>query len=231
MTKAHAKVIRVTLDNGESIVCTPDHRFMLRDGSYKAAADLTPADSLMPLYRKMSDMTEPGITIEAVASYNHCVVAVEPLEEEVDVYDVEVPNTHNFALASGVFVHNSAKQGRDRRFQAILPIRGKILNVEKARINKILENEEIRNIITALGAGVEDELDVTKLRYHKVILMADADVDGAHIRTLLLTFLFRKLQPLVENGYVYIAQPPLYMVKSGKDEAYCFNDKERDDAI
>src|SRR6266849_1691270 len=128
MTKAHAKVIRVTLDNGESIICTPDHRFLLRDRSYKAAIDLTPADSLMPLYRKMSDMAEPGITIEAVASYNHRIVAVEPLEEQVDVYDVEVPNTHNFALASGVFVHNSAKQGRDRHFQAILPLRGKILN-------------------------------------------------------------------------------------------------------
>jgi len=113
----------------------------------------------------------------------------------------------------------------------VLPIRGKILNVEKARLNKILENEEIRNIITALGAGVEAELDVSKLRYHKVIVMTDADVDGAHIRTLLLTFLYRKLQPLVDQGYVYIAQPPLFMVKSGKDETYCFDEKERDEAI
>ena len=113
----------------------------------------------------------------------------------------------------------------------MLPIRGKILNVEKARINKILENEEIRNIITALGAGVENELDVAKLRYHKIIVMTDADVDGAHIRTLLLTFLFRKLRPLVDGGFVYIAQPPLFMVKSGKEEAYCYNEKERDEAI
>src|SRR5579885_2411561 len=158
MTKAQAQVVRVTLDNGESIICTPDHRFMLRDGSYKTAADLLPDDSLMPLYRKFSDMKEPGITIqgyemvkdprsdasnvalanEVVATYNHRVVSVEPLEEKVDVYDLEVPGTHNFALASGVFVHNSAKQGRDRHFQAILPLRGKILNVERVGLDKIL---------------------------------------------------------------------------------------------
>ncbi len=148
MTKAQAVVVRVTLDNGESIVCTPDHRFMLRDGNYKEAANLASGDSLMPLYRKMSDMKEPGITIqnealahEAVATYNHRVVSVEPLEQTVDVYDVEVPGTHNFALTSGVFVHNSAKQGRDRHFQAILPLRGKILNVERVGLDKILKND------------------------------------------------------------------------------------------
>jgi DNA gyrase subunit B len=159
------------------------------------------------------------------------VVKIEHLSERMDVYDLEVPGTHNFALASGVFVHNSAKQGRDRKFQAILPIRGKILNVEKARIDKILANEEIRSVFTALGTGVDDDFDITKLRYHKVILMADADVDGAHIRTLLLTLLFRKLHALVEAGHVFIAQPPLFLVKSGKDEVYCYNDKEREEAI
>jgi DNA gyrase subunit B len=174
--------------------------------------------------------------IEAVQNYNHKVVSVEVLERTEDVYDIEVPNTHNFALASGVFVHNSAKQGRDRNFQAILPLRGKILNVEKAQEYKIYDNEEIKNMITALGVsfGTEEDgraLNMTKLRYHKIVIMTDADVDGSHIRTLILTFFFRYMRALIENGYVYIAQPPLYLVKKGKEERYCWTEEQRAQAV
>ena len=314
ITKENAEVIKVTLDNGQTIICTPDHRFMLRDGSYKQAASLTPDDSLMPLYRKLSDSSEPRITIDgydmiwnprsdswlftkelekpesveiidgqhrlaaikqllnetyygktiaalkqieveqgsidldayqefrletkdtsllrfdkfcqryfegdtnkamlAVANYNHRIVKIERLEERVDVYDIEVPHTHNFALASGVFVHNSAKQGRDRRFQAILPLRGKILNIEKTDDSKIYKNNEIQSLITALGLGVKgEEFDSSALRYHRIIIMTDADVDGAHIRTLLLTFFYRYQKALVQDGFIYIACPPLYKVE------------------
>ncbi|MFB6150571.1 MAG: DNA topoisomerase (ATP-hydrolyzing) subunit B [Haloarculaceae archaeon] len=367
VTREDAPLVQVTLDNGERVKCTPDHEFMLRDGSYCEAQDLDEGQSLMPLYRKESDTSEENITIDgyemvkqpvmndfwefthlladrynlehdtydagsgdhkhhkdfdkrnnrpdnierldksehldlhrehaektlhtdevqetlrelkrseefrekmsermrqeetvdyderrrergdpnvltkettiekffedegsllqAVQSHNHEVTSVEHLDETADVYDIEVPGTHNFALDAGVFVHNSAKQGRDPEFQAILPIKGKILNVEKHRLDRILENDEIRSMITAIGTGIGDEFDIEDARYEKLIMMTDADVDGAHIRTLLLTFFYRHMRPLLEAGYVYAAQPPLYRIRYRGDTYDAMTEAERD---
>ncbi|MFM2159789.1 MAG: hypothetical protein RLY39_320, partial [Actinomycetota bacterium] len=143
------------------------------------------------------------------------------------------PEKCELYIVEGDSAGGSTKGGRDSRYQAVLPIRGKILNVEKARIDRVLQNNEVQSLITALGTGIHDDFDVAKLRYHKIILMADADVDGQHIRTLLLTLLFRFMRPLIENGFVYLAQPPLYKLKWGGKEPvqYAFSDRERDGFI
>ena len=229
ITKQNAEVISINLSNGESITCTPDHKFMVSDGSYKEAKDLRPTD---PLKIRHSEVAPLGAADESRLSQgNVYFVSIGNINERMDVYDLEVPGTHNFALASGVFVHNSAKQGRDRRFQAILPLRGKILNVERARLDRMLSSQEIKNLIVAMGAGIGDDKDIEKLRYHRICVMTDADVDGAHIRTLLLTFFYRHFPEIVDKGYLYVTQPPLFAITKGKQKHYAYSDKQRDDIL
>ncbi|MCR4327772.1 MAG: DNA topoisomerase (ATP-hydrolyzing) subunit B [Nanoarchaeota archaeon] len=163
--------------------------------------------------------------VEAVNNWNHKIKRIEILNEKIDVYDIEVPHTHNFALASGIFVHNSAKNARNKENQAILGLKGKILNVEKANPSRALSSEEIANMITAIGTGVGDSFEISRLRYSKIIIMTDADVDGEHIKTLLLTFFFRFMPRLIEEGHVYVAMPPLFRIRKKQDH-YVYSEEE-----
>lgn len=207
LTKKDARIVRLTLDNGKQIRCTPDHRIMLRDGSYKEAQYLTEDDSLM------SDIQN------TISEFNRRIVKVEQLEEKEDVYDITVKETHNFLLEAGIFVHNCVKLGRIPEIQSVLPLRGKILNVEKSELNRILGSETIQNIVTCLGCGIGDKFNIKKVRYDKLIIMTDSDVDGSHIRILILTLLYNFMKPLIEEGYVYAAVPPLYRIEL-KDRTY-----------
>ena len=231
ITRKSAEVMKIVLDNNEEITCTPDHLFMLKDGSYLEAQKLT---SNIPLKHFKESYLEPDKTrgLERLTNfafaYNHKIKRIEKVSKRIDVYDLEVENTHNFALASGVFVHNSAKQGRDRKFQAILPLGGKILNTERAHLDKFIKFEEIKDLIIALGAGIGETIRYEKLRYQRVIIMTDADVDGGHINTLLLTFFFRHMPEIINRGFLYSALPPLYKITAGKEIFYAYSDDERD---
>jgi DNA gyrase subunit B len=283
LTKRNSVLVRVTVDNGQAVRCTPDHLFRLRDGSYRRADELVVGDSLMPLYRSVSakansdnlddyeriwmndreewvythyladayklrhgrDSTAAGTVRhhvdcdrdrlletfggdvarlrEAVKLANHSVVAVERIDETADVYDLTVDGYHNFALEAGFFVHNSARMARSSEFQALLPIRDKILNVQKASLQQVLDNAECSAIVQVLGAGSGRTFDLTALRYGRILLMADADVDGSHIRTLLITLFAKYMRPVIEAGRLYAAMPPLHkVVTKGRNPATVF---------
>ena len=221
LTKHAVEVIKIIISGGYEEVSTPDHLFMLSDRSYRRADLLKPGDELMSLDSQRS------------------VVSSELMSGRHDVYDIEVPGTHNFALASGIFVHNSSKVGRDRIKQAILPLRGKLLNTWDVDSHKALASETISDIAAAIGVDPHTgrkaaDVDLSRLRYGKIFIMADADVDGQHIQVLLLTLFLRHFPALIEKGHIWIAQAPLYRVdapakkgtKTGPRKLYALDERE-----
>lgn len=251
LTSVDAEVLTITLDNGESVACTPDHLFRLRCGDYRRADALAVGDSLMPLYSTVHSESGDSVILlnssgqwvvsstlgacdkvarwDSHALANHKVVCSERSWSRADVYDLTVKRYHNFALAAGVFVHNSAKAARDSEFQALLPIRGKILNTWRATEKQMLENAECAAIISALGAGSGQSFNLENMRYGRFVTLTDADVDGHHIRTLLLTLCWRYMRPLIEAGRAYASVPPLYRVTlahSG-EHLYTYSDEEQ----
>jgi DNA gyrase subunit B len=171
---------------------------------------------------------------EAVTMVNHCVVAVETLSETADVYDLTVDGYHNFALDAGVFVHNSARMARSSEYQALLPIRGKILNVQKASLQQVLDNAECSAIVQVLGSGSGRTFDLAALRYGRILIMADADVDGSHIRTLLITLFAKYMRPVIENGRLFAAMPPLHkIVTKGRNSEtlYTYTQQEMETTV
>lgn len=198
-----SKGISTFLEENPSIARKIIHKCLLNHSSRQAA-------------KKARELTRRKSALETAALPGKLADCTVNSPEEAELFIVE-----------GNSAGGSAKQGRNRHFQAILPLRGKIINVEKAHLARVLQNNEIRTIITAVGTGIEEDFDINNLRYHKIIIMTDADVDGSHIRTLLLTFFYRHMIELIENGYIYIAQPPLYLLKKGSTKRYAYNEEER----
>ncbi len=220
LTKALSAMHQISIDKGS-----------INEKNY-AELRLNSKDKSLLKYQTISERFFSGdekAMLEAVQNYNHRIKKILALNQHIDVYDLEVENTHNFALASGIFVHNSAKQARDSEYQAILPIFGKVLNTERARLDQIVKSDKNVIFIKALGTGIGDTFELKNLRYHKIIIMTDADVDGSHIRTLHLTFLFRHMKELVEAGMVYAAVPPLYKATWGKNKKYIIDEAEKDE--
>lgn len=212
--KRKQEIIRVYLNTGEILKCTSNHKFMLINGKYKEIQYIKNEEILMSFDN----------------NNEYRVIKTEKQVELEDVYDITVPPYNNFALASGIFVHNSAKQGRNRLYQAILSLKGKPLNVEKTTLKQVLNNDELSLLIQEIGTDILKDFDIKKLRYHKIIIMADADVDGSHIQLILLTFFYRYMPELIKEKKIFLAKPPLYKVYKNINKSqkilYAYNDIE-----